>query len=926
MIATNVTSNRVCEQIIDLQQEPEHLINLKAAESGILCGLLIFIRVRWQPGADPIVLQFVRVRCTMPKDTDTRPTDSVKDSRDIALDFLQRFPDAYIFPIRRLEKSPPLTKDNLASGSSNDPAQIELWSKQYPNCNWGVALAKSRMLVVDVDRKVGKHGEDTYLELERQHSPYGFLPAFPTTFTVQTPSGGWHKYYRGKHVFALGEHGFGRDIDSPNYALVPGSETKDGNYSILIHAPVADAPEWFDTLLNQSTGKAVDQIPVVDLDQDANINWAIHFLERDANLSIQGENGERTLLEVAAVLKDAGISEHKAVELLLEHYNDRCSPPWSADPNAPVEDQLAVKVRNAFVYLTQNQPGGATAEATFAADPLPHDTEAHAEAIDPEKIGTINTKAGRLDANARALMKLLLRNNKIKDRPTTEMVFQRGDELVHLNRAVVEPGHSVDEYGFGPDELVIVSASEPWLTGLASRRVDWGKTKKARDGRFYFAVEDPPPRIIKQVLKDTTSWPFPKLDAVLETVTMRPDGTILQEQGYDPKTRLFLDTGGVEFPKVKSKPTIDDAREALALLEDVVCDFPFDDSADDIEGLSRAVALSMMLCAVVRRILPICPGYGIDANEVSSGKTELAQVAACIATGRKTGERRFTNDEEELEKQLIAALWKGASVILFDNVGEATFITGDKLCAAITEEKSTGRILGESREVTVPTNALIIFTGNHLTVAGDMNDRILLAKIVPDRKIKERTFKHGKPLWKHVVKRRPDIVHAVLTLIRAYLDAGEPIVTNRSRFPDWERLCCEPLVWLGLPGPTLAFERAKREDPQLAALRKVMAAWRQMDEWNCGRTTDVLLDFHVTTPRPDAPDIDYLIRDAIADALDKSPHQLTRRAAANWLNSKAGVNVDGWRIKSYLDKDGAKHWWLDELKFEVTDANENDGD
>lgn len=275
-----------------------------------------------------------------------------------------------LFPIKRFAKKPPLIDDNLNAASSY-PAILKTWAAKWPGCNWGIALKKSRLIVVDVDRKPGKHGQETFDLLEMH---YGF----PATFTVLTPSGGLHLYYSEtnivRHQYAQGVHGFGIDVDSTNYVIAPGCVLQGddgyGDYTPKNDLPIALAPDWFALFLKPRVQSATDQsIPVVELDKEMHINWAIDYLLHHAPWSIEREGGEKALFDVAAVLKDHGISEHMAVELINRHYNDpnfgRCIPPWTVG-TGPTEDRLDVKVHNAFIYADETAPGSATAEADFA--------------------------------------------------------------------------------------------------------------------------------------------------------------------------------------------------------------------------------------------------------------------------------------------------------------------------------------------------------------------------------------------------------------------------------------------------------------------------------------------------------------------------------------------------------------------------------
>lgn len=295
-----------------------------------------------------------------------------------ALFYLDLNPDVYLFPLKAKAKTPPLVDDNLAGGCSNDPAQIIAWHKQFPGCSWGQANERSMRLVVDVDCKPGKAGAATFENIEMLYSK------FPPTMRVRTPSGGYHLHYKIENkndfVFTLGKAGFGKDIDTPNYVVIPGMEVETGGkYEEVGNVQLVPAPQWFyeHELLgrakqkkqNKALALADTSTAVIDMDQPHNIEWAIHYLRNDAPPSISGEGGEATTFKVAATLREHGISETQALELMLEHYNvpGLCDPLWEVDGL----DGLAKKVNNAFTYANLNAPGQSTAEADFAGDPPP---------------------------------------------------------------------------------------------------------------------------------------------------------------------------------------------------------------------------------------------------------------------------------------------------------------------------------------------------------------------------------------------------------------------------------------------------------------------------------------------------------------------------------------------------------------------------
>src|SRR5579864_976129 len=157
------------------------------------------------------------------------------------LALMSAYPAWCVFPIKRGRKYPPLFDDNLRLASSN-ATQVCAWGVKWPGCNWGLSVAKSHLIVMDVDSKIGKHGR---LTLERLELIHGQLPE---TFEVRSPSGGRHIYFHEtdtvRHRMKL--NAFGRDVDSTNYVLLPGSALSvGGSYRTTVKAMVAPAPDWF---------------------------------------------------------------------------------------------------------------------------------------------------------------------------------------------------------------------------------------------------------------------------------------------------------------------------------------------------------------------------------------------------------------------------------------------------------------------------------------------------------------------------------------------------------------------------------------------------------------------------------------------------------------------------------------------------------
>ena len=224
---------------------------------------------------------------------------------------------------------------------------------------------------------------------------------------------------------------------------------------------------------------------------------------------------------------------------------------------------------------------------------------------------------------------------------------------------------------------------------------------------------DPPERVAKIILAREGVGKFPQVAGVITTPTLRPDGSVLDEPGYDPATRLYLAVDpGLEMPALPDAPSRADAEEALELLRDLVSGFPF------VSPIDRVVALSGMITAVVRGAVSVAPMHVFRAHTAGTGKSSLVDVAATIATGRRCPVIAAGKTEEETEKRLGALLRDGVSVVSIDNVsGE---LGGDALAQMTERPLVRVRILGKSEAPEFECKAAMFATGNNLVLVGDM--------------------------------------------------------------------------------------------------------------------------------------------------------------------------------------------------------------
>jgi putative DNA primase/helicase len=424
-----------------------------------------------------------------------------------------------------------------------------------------------------------------------------------------------------------------------------------------------------------------------------------------------------------------------------------------------------------------------------------------------------------------------------------------------------------------------------------------------------------PPADVAKVLLARDSADYvgaPRVDRVVDTPVLGPDGTLIDRPGYHEAARLlYVPDPSVEDARAGSVDTVDDVVAARDLLMDeLLGDFGFADEA------SKANALGLLLLPFVREYIGDFPTplHLIVAPEVGTGKTLLAQAALLPGCGvvALTAE---TRNEEEMRKRITAQLLNGTRAVVFDNIAGA--ITSSVLAGALTSGTWTDRKLGESREVVMPIRNVWVATGNNLELTDEHTRRAVPIVLDPgDVRPSERpkdAYRHADlQAWARA--NRSALASAALTLIRHWLE-GDALADVTGRFERirvltdstqtlgsyerWGTVIGGILAAADVPGflenrNQLGASNTDREDA--AAF---LAVWRGLG------LAPQSLDEVTTLCRFGGP-----LRDYVPDDVRAESEEAMRKKMSYWLRGHKGAKYGGLKLVAL---DGRPRRW------EITD-------
>ncbi len=463
-----------------------------------------------------------------------------------------------------------------------------------------------------------------------------------------------------------------------------------------------------------------------------------------------------------------------------------------------------------------------------------------------------------------------------------KVLAQQGDHY-HSGGFIVSISHNpiVGDYRIVPTSLST-------LTKVMATLVDWEKFE-AKSQKWVRC--DPPIRQMGMLHDAQACSYLPALAGLARQPFFREsDGELVTTPGYDPLSQRYGVFGANDY--AFPEPSLQHAKVAMAILERLLTGFHFVTAAD------RAAAMSAIFTAVVRPSLAVAPGFHVRAPVYGSGKTFLCEVIGAFAGPGHNMKVSYPRTSEEATKMLLSLLMTALAVIEFDDM-DSDWKPHGIIKRVFTSEQVADRILGVSRTATVSTRTLFLGSGNNVGPERDLLRRVLTINIDPRCAIPAMLDYAFNPL-EDLRRHRSQYVAAVLTVIRAWREAGSPRtdVPNIASYGGaWSDMCRHPLIWMGHPDPVAGLHEQVRHDPDSEALGTLMREWY-----------DLFGSSPITVRRALS---DAYLNEDLNDAIRAFPVLESGRVNASkvgWLLKRSANRiVEGFEIKPG-SADGRKAW------------------
>jgi hypothetical protein len=290
--------------------------------------------------------------------------------------------------------------------------------------------------------------------------------------------------------------------------------------------------------------------------------------------------------------------------------------------------------------------------------------------------------------------------------------------------------------------------------------------------------------------------------------------------GFYPEEKVWLNTD----LRIGTLPSLE---EALALIDELLCDFNF-------EGSDKATAVALLLQPFMRLLIHgPTPLFVIESPMFGSGKSLLAEVLNILVTGESLSPITANENEAEFKKQITSSLLACRPVICLDNWSEKKRFGSAAFASLITSERYSDRLLGQSLELDLRNDRTWILTGVNPRFEREFHRRYVRVRIDPGvpEPWNRKDFRHPE-LRGWVKENREELVGAILTVIDSWISHGsKPFEgANGGSFVDWSKKVGGALEHCGFENIFVSTEETytpDESDTEFSKMGEFVEAWKK---------------------------------------------------------------------------------------------------
>jgi hypothetical protein len=405
-----------------------------------------------------------------------------------------------------------------------------------------------------------------------------------------------------------------------------------------------------------------------------------------------------------------------------------------------------------------------------------------------------------------------------------------------------------------------------------------------KDGNPIIIAVKLTPALMRAILAlslDILSQYFEYIDGVIDHSTIDATGAVIDEYGYSPATRLFVNCN-VAYEPIP-------LETAIAIIDEIFIDFPFADDA------SRTHALALFLTILCKPLYhDLTPVFPIIAPKEGTGKTLLAQAILTALTGIKPAIKPAVNDDAEMAKSLTATVLDGSEYLILDNIPDGQLFNVSSLTSAITSGIYSNRLLGFNRSINAPFNAVVMLTGNNPILSAEFARRCVPINLAC--RTGEPEFRHEN-LLEYCAVNRARLLNAGITIIKHWIDAGKPAYQGRKlpSFEAWSKVIGGIMQMIGYTGFLKNFDDlyGSAADSQFEGVAEFLAMVAKEEKYNF--TTKELVPFALETSVIEAGKSDKATQSELGKFLKKIEGRIF-----DGLYIKKGQRVGNVRVYKIL--------------------------